>query len=88
MEYQYKVTYLQADVTTADIRKGTAASKVCAKLELTLQELARDDWELQGQYKFEVAVKAGCFDFILKLLGQGTNDGNFTIYQLVFRKPM
>jgi hypothetical protein len=88
MEYQYNVRQLEAQVTTADVRKGVAGKKVCAQLELVLQEMARDGWELQGQYQFEVEVKAGCFDFLLRRVGQSTSDGNYRIYQLVFRKPM
>ncbi len=88
MEYQYKVTNFEASVTTADVRKGTAAQKVAAQLELALQEHARDGWELQGQYKFDVSIKAGCLDGILKLVGMGSSDTSFSIYQLVFRKPM
>lgn len=88
MEYQYKVTNFEANVTTGDVRKGIAAQKVTAQLEIALQEHARDGWELQGQYKFEVKIKAGCFDGILKLIGMGADDSAFSIYQLVFRKPM
>ncbi len=88
MEYQYKVTNFEANVTTADVRKGIASKKVAAQLEIALQEHARDGWELQGQYKFDVTIKAGCLDGILKLFGMGGDDANFSIYQLVFRKPM
>jgi hypothetical protein len=88
MEYQYKVTNFEAKVTTADVRKGTAGHRVCAQLELLLQEHAREGWELQGQYQFQVAVKAGCFDKILRIFGMGAEGGSFSIYQLVFRKPM
>lgn len=88
MEYQYKVRNFVAECTTADIRKKVAGEKVAAQLERECQELARDGWELQGQYRFDVRVKPGCFDFILKLIGQGTDDGDYRIEQLVFRKPM
>jgi hypothetical protein len=88
MEYDYKVTNFKAEVTTADVRKGNAGRKVTAQLEVLLQEHARDGWELQGQYTFDVHVKGGCFDAILKLFNQNTEDGNFKIYQLVFRRPM
>jgi len=88
MEYQYKVTSFEAQITTSDVRKGTAGKKLCAQLEILLQEHARDGWELQGQYQFEVNVKGGCFDAVFKLLGQSTDEGQFRIYQLVFRKPM
>ena len=88
MEYQYKVRNFTAECTTADIRKNTAGEKVRAQLERECQEMARDGWELQGQYRFDVEVKPGCFDFILKIFGQGTDDGDYRIEQLVFRKPM
>jgi len=88
MEYQYKVTNFEAQVSTADVRKGVAGKKVCAQLEIMLQEHAREGWELQGQYQFDVSVKGGCFDGILKLLGQSSDEGSFTLYQLVFRKAM
>lgn len=87
MEFEYKVVNVEAQVTTADVRKGTAGKKVQAQLELTLQEYARQGWELQGQFTFSVEVKAGCFDFISKLFGGKTDDGEYRIYQLVFRKP-
>lgn len=88
MEYQYKVINFEASVTTADVRNRKAAAKVCAQLEIMLQEYARDGWELQGQYEFSVDVKAGCFDAILGLLGKSSDAGVFKIYQLVFKKPM
>lgn len=88
MEYQYKVTGFEAQVTTADVRSGKAAAKVCAQLEIALQENARDGWELQGQYEFNVEVKSGCLDGIFALFGSKSVEGNFKIYQLVFKKPM
>jgi len=83
MEYQYKVTAFEATVTTKDLREGRAGGKVTAQLEITLQEYARDGWEMQGQYQFSVEVKAGCFEKLF-----GTTDQTIHIYQLVFRKPM
>jgi hypothetical protein len=83
MEYQYKVTNFEANVTSADVKSGRAAQKVAAQLEIALQEHARDGWELQGQYQFDVKVTAGCF---ASLFGEKNN--SFMIYQLVFRKPM
>jgi hypothetical protein len=88
MEYEYKVRNFEAQVTTADVRKKTAGDRVCAQLELLLQETAREGWELQGQYQFSVTVQPGCFDGILRLIGMGSEGGTFLIYQLVFRKPM
>lgn len=87
MEYQYKVVNFSAEATTSDVRQGTHFEKVRAQLELDLQKYARDGWELQGQYNFDMEIKPGCFDGILKLFGQGTTDGNYRIQQLVFRKP-
>lgn len=86
MEYQYKVVNFTAEATTADVRKGVHGDKVRAQLELELQRYAREGWELQGQYNFDMKIKPGCFDGILKLLGQGTSDGDYRIQQLVFRK--
>jgi hypothetical protein len=83
MEYEYKVTAFDAQVTLGDFKNGAAVKKVSAQLELALQTHARDGWELQGQYMFEVDVKAGCFDKLF-----GGQDTSFRIYQLVFRKPM
>ena len=83
MEYEYKVTAFDAQVTLSELKSGAALKKVTAQLEIALQTHARDGWELQGQYMFEVAVKAGCFDKLF-----GGEDTNFRIYQLVFRKPM
>jgi len=88
MEYQYKVVNFKAECTTGDIRKGEAGEKVAKQLEGIFQREARQGWELQGQYRFDVVVKPGCFDGILKLLGQGTEDGDYRIEQLVFRKPV
>ena len=87
MEYEYKVINFKAEATTSDVRKGTHFEKVRAQLELELQKFSRDGWELQGQYNFDMEIKAGCFDGILKLIGQGSSDGNYKIQQLVFRKP-
>lgn len=87
MEYQYKVVSFSAEATTSDVRKGIHGEKVQAQLELLLQKYARDGWELQGQYNFDMEIKPGCFDGILKLFGQGTSDGNYKIQQLVFRQP-
>ena len=86
MEYEYKVTSFEANVKTADVRKGNHGAKVCAQLELLLQEYARENWELQGQYKFDYTVKGGCLDSILKIFNQSTSEGTYHIYQLVFRR--
>jgi len=86
MEYEYKVVNFTAEATTADVRKGVHGDKVRAQLELELQRYARDGWELQGQYNFDMTIEAGCFDGLLKLFGQGTSDGDYKIQQLVFRK--
>ena len=86
MEYEYKVVNFTAEATTADVRNGVHGDKVRAQLELELQRYARDGWELQGQYNFDMTIKAGCFDGLLKLFGQGTSDGDYKIQQLVFRK--
>lgn len=83
MEYQYKVTSFESTVTTGDVRSGIAGKKISAQLEVVLQEYAREGWELQGQYLFEVGVTAGCFE---KLFGE--KDSQHRVYQLVFRKPM
>ena len=83
MEYEYKVTAFDGQVTLKEFRNGTAHRKIVAQLELALQEHARDGWELQGQYLFEVDAKAGCFDKLFD-----GKDATFRMYQLVFRKPM
>lgn len=83
MEYEYKVTGFDAKVSLSDCKNGSAARKISAQLELALQEHARDGWELQGQYQFEVDVEAGCFDKLF-----GGKDTTFRMYQLVFRRPM
>jgi hypothetical protein len=82
MEYEYKVTEFEASVTLGDYKDGQAGRKISAQLELALQEHARDGWELQGQYRFEVEVTAGCFDKLF-----GGKDTEFSVYQLVFRRP-
>jgi len=86
MEYQYKVVNFKAEATTGDVRKGTHFEKVRNQLELELRAYAKDGWELQGQYNFDMHIKAGCFDGILKLFGQSTTEGAYRIQQLVFRK--
>jgi hypothetical protein len=83
MEYEYKVTAFEASVSMSEFKSGKAGPKVCAQLEILLQEHARNGWELQGQYQFQVEVKAGCFDKLF-----GGSDEKIFIYQLVFRKPM
>ena len=83
MEYEYKVTAFDGQVTLSELKSGAAHRKITTQLELALQEHARNGWELQGQYMFEVEAKAGCFDKLF-----GGQDTNFRIYQLVFRKPM
>ena len=83
MEYEYKVTNFNAEVRVSEIAAGKAGDKVCAQLEILLQEHARDGWELQGQYQFSVDVKDdGCFLFRSK------STETFRLYQLVFRRPM
>jgi hypothetical protein len=90
MEYEYKVTSFQPLITTEDLRSGEAPNKISAQLEILLQEHARDEWELQGQYQFDVQVQSKSFftDTALKLMKYDTGEGMFRTFQLVFRKPM
>ena len=90
MEYEYKVTNFRPLITTEDLRSGDAHKKISAQLEILLQEHARDEWELQGQYQFDVTVESKSFftDTALKLMKMDTGEGMFRTFQLVFRKPM
>jgi len=90
MEYEYKVINFRPLVTTDDLRSGEAHAKLSAQLEILLQEYARDGWELQGQYQFDVTVESKSFftDTALKLMKVDTGEGFFRTFQLVFRKPM
>ena len=83
MEYEYKVTAFDGQVSLSEVKNGTAARKITAQLELALQEHAREGGEVQGQYMFEVDAVAGCFDKLF-----GGKDQQYRLYQLVFRKPM
>jgi hypothetical protein len=83
VEYQYKVTSFDSQITTSDMRNGKAGAKISAQLEVLLQEYARNGWELQGQYEFTVDVKVGCIERLF-----GNKDTSFRLHQLVFRKPM
>jgi hypothetical protein len=87
MEYEYKVVNFTAEATTSDVRKGTHGEKVRGQLEIELTKFARDGWELQGQYNFDMKIKGGCFDGLMNLFGKATSDGDYRIQQLVFRKP-
>ena len=86
MEYEYKVVNFEEECKAGDVRNKTAGKKIASQLELIMQQHSREGWELQGQYRFNVDVKPACFDFILKLFGQSTVDGDYRIEQLVFRK--
>lgn len=90
MEYEYKVTSFQPQISTEDLRSREAPSKISAQLEILLQEHARDGWELQGQYQFDVQVQSKSFftDAALTLMKIDTGEGVFRTFQLVFRKPM
>ena len=88
VEYEYKVVNFQATAAVSDVRKGTHMEKVRAQLELELQKYARDGWELQGQYYFDMRIKLGCIDhFISGLKGRKADGSNHRIEQLVFRRP-
>jgi hypothetical protein len=83
MEYEYRVTNFDAEVTRSELASRKTGEKIAAQLEILLQEHAREGWELQGQYQFSVKVNDdGCFLFPNK------GPASFTLYQLVFRRPM
>ena len=91
MEYEYKVTEFIGQATPSDVKDGKAGRKIGAQLEITLQELAREGWELQGQYRFDAVIKAGCVEALLHTLTGGIiggKDDSYPLYQLVFRRPM
>ena len=50
--------------------------------------MASQGWELQGQYTFNVEIKAGCLMGLLNLVGMGSANEYVAIDQLVFRKPV
>ena len=56
MRYEYKVINFQGVVNESDKDKGT---KVAAQLESLFEDYTKEGWELQGQYKFPVKIKAG-----------------------------
>ena len=87
MKYEYKVVGFTAEIKQSDIGKD-APEKVAGQLESLFEDMASQGWELQGQYVFNVAIKAGCLMSLLNLVGMGSADEYVAIDQLVFRKPV
>ena len=87
MKYEYKVIGFKAEIKQSDIGKK-APEKVAGQLEALFEDYANQGWELQGQYTFNVEVKAGCLSSLLSLVGLGGTDLTVPIDQLVFRKEV
>jgi hypothetical protein len=85
MKYEYKVINFQGVVNESDKDKG---QKVAAQLESLFEDYTKEGWELQGQYKFPVQIKAGCLAALIGLFTGGGADQYFDTYQLVFRKEV
>lgn len=87
MKYEYKVLGFTAQIKQSDIG-NEAPSKVAGQLEALFEDMASQGWELQGQYTFNVEIKAGCLMGLLNLVGMGSANEYVAIDQLVFRKPV
>ena len=87
MKYEYKVIGFKAEIKQSDIGKK-APEKVAGQLEALFEDYANQGWELQGQYVFNVEVKAGCLMGLLNLFNLGSANETVAIDQLVFRKPV
>mgnify|MGYP003346372534 CR=1 FL=1 len=85
MKYEYKVVNFQAEVKDSDKNKG---AKVAAQLESLFEDYTKQGWELQGQYRFPVKIKAGCLAALLGIFAGGGNDNYVDTFQLVFRKEI
>ena len=88
MKYEYKVIDFVATVKTSDIIKQKAGGKISGQLEALFEDFATDGWELQGQYTFNVRIKAGCLMGLINLIGFGSPAMSFPVDQLVFRRPV
>ena len=62
MAFEYKVDYVEAEVTDKDVEKGVAWNKIVAQTETKLTSLNEDGWEF---YRSEVipfdVQKTNCF---------------------------
>jgi len=87
MKYEYKVIGFTAQIKQKDIGND-APEKAAGQLEALFEDMASQGWELQGQYVFNVEIKAGCLMGLLNIFNMGSANQTVAIDQLVFRKPV
>lgn len=83
MKYEYKIDYIEAQVTDKDVKKGLAGQKTTAQVETKLTDWNEKGWEFFRSEVIHVEVKeTNCF-------GKPTGE-SFTvnIVMFVFRREV
>lgn len=83
VRYQYKIDYIEAQVTDKDVKKGIAGSKTTAQVETKLTEWGEKGWEFFRSEVIHVDVKiTNCF-------GKPTGESvTLNILMFVFRQEI
>jgi hypothetical protein len=83
MKYEYKIDYIEANITDADVKKGVGGAKVTGQIEVKLGEWADQGYEFYRSEVIPLEVhKTGCF---------GNRTGESTRLRLlmfIFRKEI
>lgn len=83
MNYEYSVSYISAEVTDLDIKKGVAWSKITAQTETTLTDMNERGWEFYGSEHISVDIaETSCFG---KKTGNSTQSG---VLIFIFRRSV
>jgi len=83
MNYEYKVSYIDAEVTDTDVSKGVAWSKITAQTETRLTEMNEEGWEFYGSEVIAADIKeTNCWG---KETGESTSA---RVLIFIFRRPV
>ena len=79
-KYDFKVEYLNTNVTQKDIDSGESGRKVANQVEIKLQEMMDNGFEYYGRTTCNVNIKPGC------TIGQNNSPSSVIIHVNIFRK--
>jgi hypothetical protein len=82
-KYQYKVDYINSDVSQSELASGKAGTKIAQHVEEKINAYSAKGYELYNQLSTTVAVKRGCLEIFT-----GKKVEYITIITTVFRKEV
>ena len=82
-KYEYKVDYINSNVSASEVSNGSAGNKVAKQVEQKITQHMQEGFELYQQFDSSVKVKQGCLAGLI-----GRSSEYITITTTVFRKEI